>query len=80
MQGGLGLGVRLHGLGGGGDEEGELALLRLQQDAVRDADEELLDGARVQLLLVELRDEETLVLAAVQPRLIKGEGYGRVRG
>ena len=63
--------MRLHWLGGGGDEQGELALFRLQEDAVRDADEELLYRARMQLLLVEPRDEEALVLAAVQPRLVK---------
>ena len=43
-------------------------------DAVRYADEELLYGARVQILLVETRDEEALVLAAVQPRLGRGRG------
>ena len=51
--------------------------LGLGLDAVRYADEELLYGARVQILLVETRDEEALVLAAVEPRLGRGRGRGR---
>ena len=46
-------------------------------DAVRYVDEELLYGARVQILLVEPRDEEALMLAAVEPRLGRGRGRGR---
>ena len=49
-------------------------------DAVRYVDEELLYGARVQILLVEPRDEEALMLAAVEPRLGRGRGRGGGRG